>query len=828
MRGALDSGKLRERLLLALALVPAALLAPRIIGQIPLSHDHATHVFKAWHFWTELVPSGRLRGWSHFWGFGSPADELVPCGGELWVGLFRLLTLGQLSWLRTYAVAVAGLMFFNAYASYRFGRHFFGGAVGVIAAWLTLLDPGQMLEGGWEWHTEWGVWPVTLAACFLELSLVRLDRVLSRASAREVAFAGALVALALITHQVMLVALAVSVPLLCVAHRWGPERARAPAVLRALGALAFGASLAGFFLVPFFTHSADTLDLGWLHVPLATALERLFTGETFQNFAIALHFLGLLGIALGLRGRTQGSRFFALAALACTLLASDVLVRTLHLERVLPSLVKLEVNRLLLVAKLFWFPLVGYALTECVRFARRLLETAGLAPRVARAVLVLCCAAPFAFPSVWRPLARNLQRPVTGAADLPDWAALEELAAWSRAARARSSEHYRIAYELWRGNHLPTLMPVFDHTLLYKAGTTPTQIFKNLPRAEHDPDLYAALSVKYVVTPEPRDEAWLRPVRRFGGLSVYEFLGYRPEPFTLLGPGHAELVEFSPERIVLRLSDTGPSTRLKLHVASYGRWRATQRGAELPIATVPVYSYRYPLLMEVAASNGELVFEYVERPADIAGLLLSLLALPGLLGALWLAREQRPLVVRVATELGRFRTHARLGAIVLVLSAVALVVWRTRTRRALLPADSLFQSLAAKDLRFAGAACEKLEPLVFQCGSARVEADAISPEIWGVHLCMHAPRNGKLELRTERTLGSFLAGSYDSIARQSSGGSIRVAVDGQELASFPTVPPYLQQQFVQFDTRERRGHKARVELELDGSAVDCFDFRLLE
>jgi hypothetical protein len=42
------------------------------------------------------------------------------------------------------------------------------------------------------------------------------------------------------------------------------------------------------------------------------------------------------------------------------------------------------------------------------------------------------------------------------------------------------------------------------------------------------------------------------------------------------------------------------------------------------------------------------------------------------------------------------------------------------------------------------------------------------------------------------------------------------------------MPAYLQQQLVQFDTRARRGQKARIELELDGSAVDCFDFRLLE
>lgn len=827
MRHALDSGKLRERLLLALALVPAALLAPRIIASIPLSHDHATHVFKAWHFWTELVPSGRLRGWSHFWGFGSPADELVPCGGEVWVGLFRLLTFGQLSWLRTYALAFAGLMLFNAYSAFRFGRHFFGPVAGVLAAWLTLLDPGQMLEGGWEWHTEWGVWPVTLAACLFELALVRLDRVLSTASARELASAGALVALALLTHQVTLVAFAVTVPLLCLARRGGPERSREKGLLRVLGALGFGACLSAFFLVPFFTHVGDTLDLGWLHEPLGVVLERLLTGDTFQNFAPLLHYLGLLGIALGLRGRARGGRFFALAALSCVLLASDVLVRTLHLERVLPNLVKFEVNRLLLVAKLFWFPLVGYALTELAHFAKRLLEGAGLGSLATRAVLVVGFALPLAFPPLTRPLLVNVRRPVTGVAELPDWPDLERLLSFTRDVRRKSSEHYRVAYELWRGDHLPTLMPVFDQTLLYKAGTTPTQIFKNLPRAPADPELYAALSVKYVVAAEPRDEPWLRFVQRFGSLFVYEFLRYRPEPFTLLGPGHAELVEFSPERIVVRLSATGPATRLKLHVASYGRWRASEGGAELPIATVPVYGYVYPLLMEVPVSNGELVFEYVERPADLIGLLLSFLAVPGLLGVLWVAREQRALVVRVADELVRFKAPVRAVALGLALAALAVVAWRTRTRRALLPPDSLFQELDAKDLRFAGAACEKVASLVFQCGPARVEADAVATEIWGVHLCMHAPRNGKLELRTERTLGSFLAGSYDAVTRQSDG-TIRLALDGHELASFATAPPYLQQQFVEFDTRGQRGRKAKVELELDGSAVDCFDFRILE
>jgi hypothetical protein len=819
------ASKRSETLLLALSLVPAALVARPILEKIPLHHDHATHVFKVWHFWTELVPSGRLRGFSHYWGFGFPSDELVPCGGELWVGLFRLLTFGQLSWLKTYALAFAGLMFFKSYAAFRLGRHFFGRATGVIAAWLTLLDPGAMLEGGWEWHTDWGVWPVTLAASFFALALVRLDRLLSEGRAREVAAAGGLVAAALVTHQIALVALMLTAPLLFITRRLQKEPPRWFVYLAAVAALLFGFCLAGFFLVPFFTHTADTLDLGWLHEPLVVVVERLVLGKTFQNLAAPLHFLGLAGIVLGLYGRAHGGRFFAAAALACVLLASDVLVRTLHLERVLPGLVKFEVNRLLLVAKLFWFPLVGYALSALARLLSELFRRAGLGPNGVRVALAVAFASPLLLPVVRTGVAAHFEKRVVGAAELPEWADFQRFIVWSRAVRARTSEHYRVAYELWRGNHLPTILPVFDQTLLYKAGTTPTQIFKNLPRAP-DPELYVALSVKYVVATAPLRDPSFRLIERFGGLFVHEFTRYRKEPFTLLGKGRGELVEFSPERIRIRLADTTPGTRLKLHVASYSRWRARQAGQELPIATVPVYEFRYPFLMEVPVGDGELVFEYVQRPADVAGLLLSMLALPGFFAALWFGRRQSEQRARLARAIERSQKPAGFFAIVLLSAIVAVVLLRTRSRRALLPPDSLFQKLEGRELRFAGKACENVEPLVFRCGPERVEAEVVSAAIWGVHLCMHAPRHGRLVLSKELTLGSFLAGSYDSVTRQSSG-SVRVAIDGQELAKFATEPPYLQQQFVQFDTRARRGQKALVEIELDGSAVDCFDFRLL-
>jgi hypothetical protein len=806
--------------------VPSLLVARPILTRIPLGHDHATHVFKAWHFWTELVPSGRLRGWSHYWGFGFPSDELVPCGGELWVGLFRLLTLGQLSWLRTYALAFAALMVLKSYAAFRFGRHFFGRSTGVIAAWLMLLDPGAMLEGGWEWHTKWGVWPVTLAASLVTLALVRLDRVLRAERARDAALAGVLCGAALLTHQIALVALALAVPLLCLDWRLRPARPRWTAYARVLAALGFGFALAAFFLVPFFTHTADTLDLGWLHEPLALVVSRLFEAKTFQNFAPAFHYLGLAGIVLVFVVRAPGGRFFAASALACVLLASDVLVRTLHLERVMPSLIKLEVNRLLLVAKLFWFPLIGYAVVTLVGFAYRGLERAGLGRRAALGVLGALAALLLLVPATKTLAAQQLQKRVTGAEKLPDWADLQRVLEWSRGVRAEVGGHYRIAYELWRGNHLPTVGPVFDQTPLYKAGTTPTQIFKNLPRASGDTALYEAMSVRYLVALEPSSDPAFRLIERFGSLFVHEFLRYRAEPFRVLGPGRAELVEFSPERIRLRLSGTGPETRVKLHVASYARWRAVQAGRELPIATVPVHDYRYPMLMEVPAGDGELSFDYVLRPADWLGGLLSLLAVPACGAALWLARARPGLVSRAARALERRLAPAGLFAVVLLVSLAAAAALRTRSRRATLPPDSIFQRLRPEQLTLAGASCRELEPLVFECGGERVEADVIASAIWGVHLCMHAPRSGPLIIDTELELGSFLAGSYDSATREASG-MIAVSLDGRTLASFATEPPYLQQQFVQFDTRARRGQKARLTIRLDGSAVDCFDFRVL-
>ena len=155
---------------IALVVVRPFLIAP------PLSHDHPVHVFKAWHFWNEMLGRGRLRGWSQFCGFGYPAGELTPFGPEAWVAIFRAATLGAFTWMRTYGIAFAGTLLFATLATFAFTRRQFGPGAAAVAATLNILDPGEWAEGGWFWHTTFGVWPVTLAMGFVLFALAKLIR----------------------------------------------------------------------------------------------------------------------------------------------------------------------------------------------------------------------------------------------------------------------------------------------------------------------------------------------------------------------------------------------------------------------------------------------------------------------------------------------------------------------------------------------------------------------------------------------------------------------------------------------------------------------------
>jgi hypothetical protein len=812
----------RGPLLLLLGLAPALWVSWPLLHETPLSYDHATHLFKAWHFWEEMLGRGRVRGWSHYWAFGTPTNELVPFGSEVWVALFRVVSVGLLSWLQTYALAFAGLLIFKTLAAYCFTRTYLGRGAAVVCAWVTALDPGGQLEGGWEWHTYWGVWPVTLAMSFVLLALTKLEHVLREGRVRDVFWAGAWCAAALLTHPMALVALAVIVPLLLLDHGVRPGSVDLVKAGRALGALGFGVALSSFYLLPFFARSGQAQDLGWLGDSLPIMSQKLVELRTFQNVWAPVHGLALLGAWFALRRRVPGGLFLVLAGAVLVLLSSGLLIRDLHLERVLPSLIKIEANRFLLVAKLFWFALAGYA---AVQLGRPLLAAEGARwRRVAGWVLGVALGLALLAPG-WRHFYdTQIDKVIVGEKERRFFGDLSKMLDYTRAKRLASSEHYRVAYHMWRNEHLTTLAPVFDPSLVYKVGYTPVQIFEKVPMSD-DVALLEALSVKYVVSSYPLRIPGLEQEKRFGEMRLYRFLNFRSDPFHVLGAGQAELVEFSPERLRIRLSGTTPESRIQVHVASFDRWSASSGRDELPITTVPVLGAEYPMLMELPARDGELVLEYVYRGIDWLGLFVTLAAVPAFLSCVWLGRRYAPLTW-VAARLRRRARWIGWSALGFVLVVTGVAAAGTRTRSKLLPPESIFRRVQSSgSMTLGDEPCVETSPLSFRCGGQRVRADVVAGA-WGLHLCMTAPDAGDLRVQVQTRLGSFLAGHYDPL--KDGAGSISVNLDGAPLGTVATRPAHLRHQQIQFDTRSRRGQTANVEVVLTGAARNCFDLGVEE
>jgi hypothetical protein len=790
----------------ALALLPALVTALPLWTQTPMSHDHPTHAFKAWHFWTEMLGRGRLRGWSHFWGFGFPSDELVPSGGEVWVALFRVLTLGQLSWLRTYALAFGAFLLLKALAAFVFTRRFFGARAGVIAAWLTALDVGAFSQGGWVWNTEWGVWPVSLSMCFCLLAFVQLDSQLRLGRARHALCAGVLIAAALLAHQVAVFVIAVAPAFLLLERCAGRRQAPLSRLAGALGTLLFGVLLAAFSVVPFVARSRYTMDLGVADVPLSRKLLDILELRVFSRQSPVVHGLAIVGGLLALRAKRRGAVFVSASALACVLLSSELLL-ALHLERLLPSLIKIEAARMLLVAKLFWFPLVGYAATRLWSLAARA-SRPGLQLGL-RAALV----AALVLPPLPRMYQTFIEKGLQGETDTAYWAGFERAFSWAKGLRERQPGLYRIAYDMHPDDHTSTLAPVYGGGLTYKIGSTPSQIFDGVPMGGY-PELLQALSVSHVVSARPLDEPLFTLEESFGALAAYRFNRQSADPFSLVGAGRAELLEFEPERVRVRLRGTNEQSRLRIHVAAYARWQASVDGRALPIRPVPVHGADDPVLMEVPAPPGELLLEYTDGPPDRLGRWLSLAALPAFFGVALLGR--RPPRAFAILERHRRSLGLGLGLAALLLAAALLVAARQVSH--VLPASSIFYSDV--ELSLGEHACERRGVLEFQCGPHRVHGGLV--HVRGAHLCMQAPLDGVLSVRLKTPPGALVAGRYDA---KDVPGWIEARLGGQLLGRVETRPAYMLQQTLQFDTRDV-GRGGDLELLLSGGTLRCFDFWL--
>jgi hypothetical protein len=337
-----------------------------------------------------------------------------------------------------------------------------------------------------------------------------------------------------------------------------------------------------------------------------------------------------------------------------------------------------------------------------------------------------------------------------------------------------------------------------------------------------EPELFEALSVKYVLAGYQMSRSDLEYLRSFGDLHLYRFIPFRDKPFSLAGDGDGALVAFEPEHIRIRLDHTSPQSRIRIHVADFDRWDARINNTSVPIERTTVYGNEYPFLMELPARDGELDIRYVRRAPDWAWFLLSLAALPLLAGIFVLPRTKGSrFPTRVEAWVDARSTRLRLGLLGACLVVVAALTYRAATPRSSLPSNSLFQSLPAHAIALDGVACVQNGPTAWTCGQDDLRATVVKG-IYGAHYCMSTSSSSLLTLDTNQFVDPFVDGQYDSAAKES--GHIRVTVNDATLGDLDLRQGDHGLQMLRFDARPNlKAGPNSLHIEVSGAALHCFD-----
>jgi hypothetical protein len=651
---------------LALAGATAWLLWPVPLGRPVLSQDHTVHMFRAWHFFTKELARGHLTGWSDYWFAGWPAGQDYPPGADWWLAAARLLTF-PFSWETTYAFGFFTMYVVSALCVWRAARRL-GPVAALLAALLFVLDCGEYREGGFVYSVYWGVWPQQLSSSALLVGLTWLDEAIGSGRPRDAGKAAAAFGFSLLCHPLSLVSLGIALPILIALRCLGLGEPRTPilrAVGRSVGVAALGWGMAALFTIPFAARSGFMAAYGDPFRSLAAIGEGLWRGNVFQNVPPPLVWLSLAGLAIGLLRRERWPIFLgAFALLTLTIASTDT---TSMLERISPSLGRIQYQRLVAPAKACLFALAAWSLAPSWGGWLRLVGWVSLI------VAPLLVAHEARYP-------RLVTREGLGEAH-----AYREFLDWSRAERAKPGPFYRIAYVAPYNDHYFAAAPIENDTPAYKVGFTPAANFVHKPDQAND-DLYRVLGVKWVVVRGGLGDPNLQLAERFGSIAVYRFTGYSPDRFTLEGAGQVEVERFDPEHVRIALSGTDGASRLVLHVAAYPSWRARLDGREVPIRTVALAAE--PIFMEVPANGHLLEVDFVSRAADVLGRLISLGAL--LIIGFMLAASQ-PTLDRLLARVPAL--HAAQLERALVVGVVAVMLLVPLLRLAKRPARPVWQAV---------------------------------------------------------------------------------------------------------------------------------------
>jgi hypothetical protein len=594
--------------LLLLVAIAGALLWPLVCGEPPASRDHAIHYFQARILVDEMLPSGRLSGWTDRLNHGFPYGEGYPTLGYLWVSAVHLLSFGVVDLRASYAWGLLGVWALSMWGVWQLaalitrdvldrwhgvsddpGRHHAAAWAGCAAALAWLVDPGAARQGGWNYLMFHGVWPQLLSVALWVASLVAIMWCSRAPSLRRIAIAAMLVAGGLLAHPFGLLTTACSAlsfaVVLAIADdaRARPGRFRVLIAIHALGiALAFG-GLATFFAA---AGEMGRSPVAW--ADLGELAGKLATGDLFAGTWVYAGAFAMIGLGLALwSGRTL-AWVCASTAIGMLVLASQDAITVLRLDLLTSAFKNLQFPRFAIALKPFVFAFAGAGATVLLRAAWASWTTRVRSVRRVHRVFVAIVLAPVLGAMLGR-LDVLERRPIGAIDTLADSGHAQDELALREAllAEAETTAELRVAFlRSGMGGGTYPLFSIADAGgAAVLDGHVPTVNFVyNVER--RSPPVLRRLGVTHVIHDLPLPEqdgalaSYLTPLGVFGPYTLARLdLPVESGPRFAHGTATYRELERGPQSLVLEVETEG--TELSLSRAPSERWHWTLDGEPL-------------------------------------------------------------------------------------------------------------------------------------------------------------------------------------------------------------------------------------------------------
>lgn len=664
-----------------------------VAGHPPASRDHGIHYFQTHILVDELLPSGRLWGWSDSLNGGYPFGESYPTLGYLLTGAAHLLSAGAVDLRTSYAwgiLAVWGLgtvavWWLAAQLAQSLGLGASGRWAAAVAALLWLLDPGASRQGGWNYVMFHGVWPQMLSAALWTLALAAYWSALKRPTVRRIAFAGMALGASVLAHPFGMLAAATSAGAwMIVALLWSRSGQQPrPHVRIWLIVHTLAALLSLWWLLAFFGSAGSMARSPVLWLSLGELSTQLLRGELFSTHWAWLGPLFVVGVFGLIRQRSPLGWLLMIVMGGLVILASDAAVTVLRLDLLVSGFKNLQFPRYTIEFKPVMFVIAGVGAVGIPAAVRSLL------PRVTKVVrmrppqwVFALTLAPFV-TSLVEDTTRIATRPV-GALDTLErsrHAETEaELLAALREEAATLPEHTPLRVAFLRHGMSGGTFPLFTITdagaQLVLDGHIPAVNYKY--RLTRSIAVYDALGVTHLIHDRPlpkRERVLEQRAQPLGSFGPYTLERYTPNPslFARAYPPNAASLqaEHTAQHMSIRVGPHTGRARVALRRPPHLRWRATWNGEA--IAAVEDH-HRKGLLQQGydVEGQGQLEIHYARGRFDR---FVSWLGLTALLAAAFMLCSGRELGVGTWNVRQGMRRKFRIGlAVVVVLGGLAGVV----------------------------------------------------------------------------------------------------------------------------------------------------------